>query len=74
MKHITESEFRAYARQRRQALAQAVADSGLTIAEIATGTRMNRKTVAKIAQAQVVRNESQDRVRCYLEAVNTNEK
>lgn len=74
MKHITESEFRAYARQRRQALAQEVADSGLTIAELSAGTRMNRKTVAKIAQGQVVRNESQDRVRCYLEAVNTNEK
>lgn len=71
MKHITESEFRAYTSRKRQELALAVSQSGLTIAEIAAGTRMKWDTVQRIANAQPVRDESQDRVRCYLENIST---
>lgn len=69
--HIPEAEFRAYVRRRRQELAEAIAASGRTITDIAAGTRMNWKTVQAIVKGKPVRNESQDRVRCYLEAVNT---
>lgn len=72
-KHIPEAEFRAYTRRKRQELAQAIAESGLTITEIAAGTRMNWKTVQAIASGKAVRLESQDRVRCYLENVTDTE-
>lgn len=70
-KHIPESEFRAFTRRRRQQLALDVARSGLTISEIAAGTRLKWDTVQRIANAQPVRDESQDRVRCYLENIST---
>lgn len=70
MRHIPESEFRRYAERRRRELAAAVAESGLTIAEIAKGTRMKWDTIQRIAQGKTVRNESQDRVRCFLEINN----
>ena len=75
-RHIPEREFQRYIARRRQELALVVARSGLTIAEIAAGTRMKWDTVQRIAQGLPVRNESQDRVRCYLETLqnqNTNE-
>lgn len=68
MKHITESEFRAYTSRKRQELALAVSQSGLTIAEIAAGTRMKWDTVQRIANAKPVREESRDRVSCFLES------
>lgn len=71
MKHITESEFRAYTSRKRQELALAVSQSGLTIAEIAAGTRMKWDTVQRIANAKPVREESRDRVSCFLEKINT---
>lgn len=69
MRHISEAEFRAYVEHRRQELALEIARSGLTIREIAIGTRMKWQTVQRMAQGKSVRNESQDRVRCYIEAV-----
>ena len=72
-KHIAEAEFRAYTQRKRSELALAIAASGYTIAEIAAGTRMKWDTVQRIAQGKPVRLESQDRVRCYLEANNTTE-
>ena len=43
-------------------------------AEFRAYVRRRRQELAEaIAQGKPVRNESQDRVRCYLEAVNTNE-
>lgn len=68
MTYISEAEFRLYAKRKREELARAVADSGLTTKQIATGTRMKWDTVRRIALGKTVRNESQDRVRCYLEA------
>lgn len=73
MRYISEGEFRRYASARRKELAQAVAESGLTIYEIAKGTRMKWDTVARIAKGHPVRNESQDRVRCYLEVARNKE-
>jgi hypothetical protein len=68
MRYIPESEYRTFVAQRRRELAEAVAASGLTIADIASGTRMKWQTVHRIAHGKSVRNESQDRVRCYLDA------
>lgn len=67
MRHITEAEFRTYVERRRQELALEIAKSGLTIYQIAVGTRMKWQTVQRMAQGKSVRNESQDRVRCFLE-------
>lgn len=70
MRHIPESEYRRYTERRRKELAEAIAASGLRILDIARGTRMKWQTVQRIANGQSVREESQDRVRCFLESYN----
>ena len=67
MHHISEGEFRRYAAERRLELAQDIRNSGLTIYEIAKGTRMKWDTVLRISQGKPSHGDSQDRVRCYLE-------
>lgn len=68
-KYITEAEFRADLDSALTALSERIAGSGLTIAEIARGTRMRWETVYHAAQKIPVRYDSARRIEYYLKSI-----
>lgn len=63
---IPESEYRADFERVRHELARLIAHSGLTLAEIAKGTRLKWDTVYAASQGRAVRMENAARIRYYL--------
>lgn len=66
VRHISESEFNANLDQRLLELARAIAFSGLSISEIAKGTRLKWDTVYAASQGQAVRMCNAERIRYFL--------
>ena len=63
---IPEREFLAATEERRQKLARAIRESGLSYNHIARGTRLGKKAVARAARGIDIRMESIDRIEYYL--------
>lgn len=70
MRYIPEMEFNEDYERTLRELARSIAFSGLTIAEIAKGTRMKWSTVYNASQGIAVRMESACRIRYYLKQNN----
>lgn len=66
MRYIREAEFSACVADVLLDLQRAIARSGLTISEIARGTRMKWSTVYNASQGTPVRIESMCRIHYYL--------
>ena len=67
--HITEAEFQRFAKRRRAELAQEITESGVSLYELAKGTRMKWDTIRRISQGKPAHTDTQERVRCYLETI-----
>lgn len=65
-RYISEAEFRECFERERHELARMIAHSGLTLSEIAKGTRMKWDTVYAASQGRAIRMENASRLRYYL--------
>lgn len=72
-RYIPESEFIAYTEGVLHEVQRAIARSGLTISEIAKGTRMKWSTVYNASQGVAVRIESACRIIYFLQRQKENE-
>lgn len=72
MRYIPESEFTAHFDQCLLELARAIAFSGLSLSEIAKGTRLKWDTVYAASQGRAVRMDNAERIRYYLSVHNQN--
>lgn len=63
---IPEREFLAASEERRQKLASAIRESGLSYRHIAKGTRLCHKVVSRAARGIDIRMEAIDRIEYYL--------
>jgi hypothetical protein len=66
VRHISEREFAENLDRHLRKLAQAIAFSGLSLSEIAKGTRMKWDTVYAASQSRPVRMENAERIRYFL--------
>ena len=66
VRHIPESEFAESLDRHLQELARAIAFSGLSLSEIAKGTRMKWDTVYAASQGRAVRVDNAERIRYFL--------
>lgn len=67
MRHIPESEFAMNLERHLQELARLIAFSGLSLSEIAKGTRMKWDTVYAASQGRAIRVDNAERIRYFLE-------
>ena len=70
VRYIPESEFTANLDQCLLGLARAIAFSGLSLSEIAKGTRLKWDTVYAASQGRAVRMDNAERIRYFLSVHN----
>lgn len=66
VRHISEAEFAENFERCLLALAREIAASGLSLSEIAKGTRMKWDTVYAASQCRAIRMDNAERIRYFL--------
>ena len=66
MRHISETEFAENFERCLLGLAREIAASGLSLSEIAKGTRMKWDTVYAASQCRAIRMDNAERIRYFL--------
>lgn len=72
MVYISEQEYISNEQRRLDAFAQLITDSGITLYEIAKGSRVKYDTLLRALRRKVIRPENEARIRYYINIKDSN--
>lgn len=71
MIQVSEAEFVRNERERLDGLAQMIRECGITVYEIAKGSRVKYDTILRALRKQPIRSETEARIRHYIKIKNS---